>query len=94
MALSLPGRLLSEVAPLLAVMRTVNQQLAYSDGVIEAITRPDARVQRLRTVPSVGPVTAAAFVATIDDAQRFHRAHEVAAYLGLVPRELSSGESH
>ena len=93
MALSLPGRLRSEVAPLLAVMRTVNQQLAYSDGVIEAVTRPDARVQRLRTVPSVGPVTAAAFVATIDDAQRFHRAHEVEAYLGLVPRELSSGES-
>ena len=93
MALALPGRLLSEVAPLLAVMRTVNQQLAYSDGAIETVTRPDARVQRLRTVPSVGPVTAAAFVATIDDAGRFHRAHEVEAYLGLVPRELSSGES-
>src|SRR5262245_36253799 len=77
MALPLPGRLLSEVAPLLAIMRTVNQQLAYSEGVIEAITRPDVRVQRLRTVPSVGPVTAAAFVATIDDAQRFHRTHEV-----------------
>ncbi len=91
MALRLPGRLLSEVAPLLAVMRHVNQQLAYSDDVIEAITRPDARVQRLRTVPSVGPVTAAAFVATIDDAQRFRRAHEAEAYLGLVPRELSSG---
>ena len=93
MALSLPGRLLSEVAPLLAVMQTANQQLAYSDRVIEAVTRPDARVQRLRTVPCAGPVTAAAFVATIDDAQRFHRAHEVEAYLGLVPRELSSGES-
>ena len=91
-ALPLPGRLLSEVAPLLAVMRPINQQLAYSDEVIEAVTRPDARVQRLRTVPSVGPVTAAAFVATIDDAQRFRRAHEVEAYLGLVPRELSSGE--
>src|SRR5262249_19203956 len=93
MALSLPGRLRWEVAPLLAVMRTVNQQLAYSDGVIEAVTRSDARVQRLRTVPSVGPVTAAAFVATIDDAGRFHRAHEVEAYLGLVPWERSSGES-
>ena len=92
-ALPLPGRLLSEVAPLLAVMRPANQQLAYSDEVIEAVTRPDARVQRLRTVPSVGPITAAAFVATIDDAQRFRRAHEVEAYLGLVPREFSSGES-
>ena len=85
MALRLPGRLLSEVAPLLAVMRHVNQQLAYSDEVIEAVTRPDARVQRLRTVPSVGPVTAAAFVATIDDVQRFRRPHEVAAYLGRPP---------
>jgi transposase len=92
-ALSLPGRLRSEVAPLLAVMQTVNQPLAYSDGVIEAVTRPDARVQRLRTVPSVGPGTAAALVATIDDAQRFRRAHEGEAYRGLVPRELSSGES-
>ena len=50
-------------------------------------------MRRLRTVPSVGPVTAAAFVATIDDAQRFHHAHEVEAYLGLVPREFSSGDS-
>jgi len=93
LTLSLPGRLLSEIAPLLAVMRHVNHQLSYSDQVIEEVTAQDARVQRLRTVPSVGPVTAAAFVATIDDVRRFRRAHEVEAYLGLVPRELSSGES-
>ena len=93
MALSLPGPLRSEVAPLLAVKHTVNQPLAYTDGVIEAVTSSDARVQRLRTAPSGGPVTAAAFVATIDDAGRFHRAHEVEATLGLVPRELHSGEN-
>ena len=72
------------------VMRTVNRQLAYSDGVIEAVTRPDAGVQRLRTVPRVRPVTAVASVATIADAQRFHRAHEVAAYLGLVLRQQAA----
>jgi transposase len=92
-AMTLPGRLLSQIAPLLAVMRHLNSQLTYSDEVIERVVAHDARVQRLRTVPSVGPVTAAAFVATIDDVQRFHRAHEVEAYLGLVPRELSSGET-
>ncbi len=91
-ALPLPGQLLSEVAPLLAVMRQVNQQLAYSHERIAALTQTDERVRRLQSVPNVGPVTAAAFVATLDDAQRFHRAHEVEAYLGLVPRELSSGE--
>jgi transposase len=93
LAVPLPGRLLSTIAPLLAVLRYVNAQLAYSDAAIEQVSVHDARVQRLRTVPSVGPVTAAAFVATIDEVRRFHRAHEVEAYLGLVPRELSSGES-
>lgn len=93
LAMSLPGRLLSQIAPVLAVMRHVNRQLVYADQAIEHVAAHDARIQRLRTVPSVGPVTAAAFVATIDDVRRFRRAHQVEAYLGLVPRELSSGES-
>ena len=93
LAMALPGRLLSEIAPLLAVMRHLNHQLSYSEHVIEEITAHDERVQRLRTVPSIGAVTAAAFVATIDDVRRFRRAHQVEAYLGLVPRELSSGET-
>jgi len=90
-ALALPGPLWSLIAPLLAVLRHLNRQLAYSDETIERVAAHDARVQRLRTVPRVGPVTAAAFVATIDDAQRFHHAHQLEAYLGLVPRESSSG---
>ena len=53
----------------------------------------DERVQRLRTVPSVGPVTAAAFAATIDDVQRFRHAHQLEGYLGLVPRECSWGDT-
>jgi len=92
-ALALPGPVLSLIGPLLAVMLPLNRQLAYSDEVIEHVAAQDARVQRLRTVPSIGPVTAAAFVATIDDAQRFRRAHQGEAYLGLVPCEFSSGES-
>ena len=92
LALGLPGRLLSELAPLLAVMRQVNQPVAYSDQRIATIARADVRVERLQSVPCVGPVTAAAFVAALDDAGRFARAHQVEAYLGLVPREWSSGE--
>jgi transposase len=91
--LPLPGRLLSVVAPLLAVMRHLNQQLAYSDARIEHLAVQDPRVPRLRSVPCVGPVTAAAFLAAVDDAQRFRHAHQLEAYLGLVPREYSSGES-
>jgi len=91
--LPLPGRLLSVVAPLLAVMRPLNQQLAYSDATIEHLAVQDPRVPRLRSVPCVGPVTAAAFLAAIDDVGRFPHAHQLEAYLGLVPREYSSGET-
>jgi transposase len=93
LALRLPGRLLSEVAPLLAVIRPLNAQLAYADAASAHRTRNDARVQRLQTMPFIGPVTAAAFVAALDEVTRFRHAHQVAAYLGLVPRELSSGET-
>src|SRR5215831_2257590 len=92
-ALALPGQLRSLIAPLLAVMLPVNRQLAYSDQVIERLAAHDPRIQRLRTVPSIGPVTAAAFLATLDAAHRFHHAHGVEAYLGLVPRECSSGDT-
>jgi len=92
-SLPLPGRLLSVVAPLLALMRPLNRQLTYSDATIEHLAVQDPRVPRLRSVPSVGPVTAAAFLAAIDDAQRFRHAHQLEAYLGLVPREYSSGET-
>ncbi len=92
-SLPLPGRRLSEIAPLLAVILPVNAQLAYADGAIAQLTRPDPRVQLLQTMPFIGPVTAAAFVAALDDAARFHHAHQVEAYLGLVPRERSSGDT-
>jgi len=91
--LPLPGLLRSVVAPLLALMRPLNQQLAYSDERIEHLAVQGPRVLRLRSIPSVGPVTAAAFLAAIDDAQRFRHAHQLEAYLGLVPREYSSGET-
>jgi transposase len=91
--LPLPGRLRSVVAPLLALMRPLNGQLTYSDATIEHLAVQDPRVLWLRSVPSIGPVTAAAFLTAIDDAQRFHHAHQLEAYLGLVPREYSSGET-
>ena len=78
--LPLPGHLLSVVAPLLALMRPLNRPLTYADERIEHLAVQDPRVPRLRSVPSVGPVTAAAFLAAIDDAQRFRHAHQLEAY--------------
>jgi transposase len=87
------GRLLSEVDPLLAVLERLNQQVALLDELLEEVVRREEVARRLCTVPSVGPVTALAFVAALDrDAGRFRGAHQVESYLGLVPREMSSGE--
>src|SRR3989442_1622452 len=56
-------------------------------------SRPIARpLGQLTTAPGVGPVTAASFVATVDKVERFRSAHHLESYLGLVPREWSSGE--
>jgi transposase len=82
----------SEIAPLFAVLLCVNQQLAWVDGCLERLAKSDETVARLRAALSVGPVTAAAFSSTIDDVERFRNAHQVEAYLGLVPSEKSSGE--
>ena len=71
----------------------LNGQLAYSDATIEHLAVQDPRLLRLRSIPSIGPVTAAAFLAAIDHAKRFRHAHQLEAYLGLVPGEYSSGET-
>jgi transposase len=82
----------SEIAPLLAVFESINRQLVWVDTRLEYLAKSDEMVERLCTAPSVGPVTAAAFSSTVDDAHRFKSAHQVEAYFGLTPSEWSSGE--
>jgi transposase len=90
--LEMPGKLRSEIAPLLAVFVSVDRQLVWIGSPLEQLARSDETVARLCTAPSVGPVTAAAFSSTVDDPGRFKNAHQVEAYLGLTPSEWSSGE--
>ena len=80
------------IAPLRAVMDELNREMVVVERAIEHIVREDPVVQRLCTAPGIGPVTAVAFVSTLDLVQRFAGAHQVQAYLGLVPCEFSSGE--
>jgi transposase len=91
-ALPLPPALATELAPLRALWAPVNVQIAAADARLAHVAASDPVVAQLMTAPSIGPVTAVAFVATLDDVTRFAGAHQVAAYLGLTPREYSSGE--
>jgi len=73
-----------EVAELERRIRAVEAQL-------EQLAREDARIERLRTIPGVGLLTATALVAFLGDVARFPSGRHLASYLGLTPRERSSG---
>ena len=55
------------------------------------VVRKDETVKRLTSIPGVGPATAAAFAATIDDPRRFTSADQISSYIGLVPSVYQSG---
>ena len=82
----------AELAPLVLLLAPLNAEIEAADRRIARLVASDPTVQRLMTAPGIGPVTAAAFVATLDAVTRFAGAAQVAAYLGLVPSERSSGE--
>jgi transposase len=86
------GTLSQTLAPMLEVVELLNKKVEVVDTELAALASQDEQMRKLCTMPSVGPVTAAAFVATIDDAKRFKGPHQAEAYLGLVPSEMSSGE--
>jgi transposase len=75
----------------LVALEAVSQQIVEADTELCMLAEADERMTRLMTVPGVGPVTAARFVAAIDDVSRFPTAASVASYLGLVPGENTTG---
>lgn len=91
--LPLSPRLTHELAPLFSVLGPLNEQIAAADRRVATLEKTDPVVALLATAPGIGPLTASAFVATIDDITRFRSAHELEAYLGIVPGEYSSGEN-
>ena len=84
--------LVAAVRPLLEARNAVEQQVSELDRKVMKLARRDAQVQRFMTVPGVGPITALAFKATIDDPARFARSRSVGAYVGLTSRRHASGE--
>lgn len=88
----LPDHMMAQIEPLLALLELLNEQIKKGDEHLAQIVKEDAVVKRLCSVPGVGPVIATTFAATLDDASRFQKAKHVRSYLGLVPREYSSGE--
>src|SRR3989449_3395753 len=76
---------------LLKLMAMLDQQIEPLDQAVKAEAQRDKMALLLQTQPGVGPITALAYVLTLGDVSRFPRGKQVASYLGLIPREHSSG---
>jgi transposase len=70
-----------------------DKKIQAHDAYIERMAKEDVRCQELMKIEGVGPLTASAAVAMIGDAKAFKNGREVAAWLGLVPRQHSSGNT-
>lgn len=89
--IELPGSFRILIARLLEQLQLLHRQIDEIEAQIQAWHRSNEASQRLAQVPGVGPITATALVATIGDAQNFDNGRQLAAWLGLVPRQHSSG---
>jgi len=88
-----PKELEPVIAPLVAVIDSLTEQIRCCDKQIEALADrryPETAV--LRQISGVGALTSLAFVLTLFDKDRFARSRDVGPYLGLVPRQDSSGD--
>jgi transposase len=85
----------AQARPVLTViaqsLQTLQAQIALLDREIANRAKADPVAKRLMTIPGVGPVTATALVALAPAASTFRRGRDFAAWLGLVPRQHSSG---
>ena len=76
---------------LLGLLTMLDQQVGKLDEAVQRAAEANPSARLLMTQPGVGPNTALAFVLTIGDVSRFPRGKQVASYLGLIPREETSG---
>ena len=72
-------------------IRDLDKRILAYDRRIEALAREAEAAQRLMAIPGVGPVTATAIVATVGGATEFKNGRQFAAWLGMVPRQYSTG---
>jgi transposase len=87
----LPGASRALFARLLEHFRVLDRQVDELEGEINAWHRQDAASRRLQAIPGIGPLTASALVASVGDAKIFRNGRQFVAWLGLVPKQSSSG---
>ena len=88
----LSPRMLRIVEGLAGDWRHLDERIEGVSGVIIALADQDAACKRLMTVPGVGPIISSAVVAAIGSGDVFGKGRDFGAWLGLVPKQISTGD--
>lgn len=87
----LPERVARGLAELLAHVRLLDERVGAYDRQLKQHARSEHDAQRIQQLPGIGPITASAIVASVGRAAEFRNGRQFAAWLGLTPRQYSSG---
>ena len=88
---ALPMHLRTVLASVHEEIRGIEERVADLEGELRRLAAADPVVTRLRTIPGIGLLTATALVGSVGHIHAFRRARQFASWLGLTPREHSSG---
>src|ERR1700735_4165225 len=88
---TIPFEVCEALAPLVVQLRNLDEAIARLDRIIAKLVQKDETARRLMSIPGFGPITASAMAATIQDTSSFAGPRELAALLGLTPKQNSSG---
>lgn len=87
----LPGAMRELLERLFAHLNGLDRQVDELEAKIQAVHRDNEASRRLAQIPGIGPLTASALLASIGQAKAFKNGRQLAAWIGLVPRQHSSG---
>ena len=87
----IPEAVRASLMPLVTQIEHLDSAIRAIDADIATQAKADPVSSRLMTIPGIGPITASALAATVGDPSAFSGPREFAAFLGLVPRQNSSG---
>lgn len=89
---ALSPRMVRLIEDLAGDWRRLDERIESLSGEIDALARQDAGCERLMSVPGIGPIISSATVAAIGTGDAFEKGRDFAAWLGLVPRQISTGD--
>jgi transposase len=89
---ALSPRMLRLIEDLAGDWRRLDARIEVLSADIEALARQDHACERLMTVPGIGPIISSAIVAAIGTGDAFSKGRDLGAWLGLVPKQISTGD--